>query len=115
MRATVCLAMCVAVLSGCEVMHSSTAPTTPKAAQPTTELTVRVLTRGSEEPVAAATVFRNQIAVGETDAEGIVRAQVPLGVEFTIDVTAPGFIGSGASATVNGQERWTFYLERMTD
>jgi hypothetical protein len=78
-------------------------------------LTVRVLTRGSEEPVTAATVFRNQIAVGQTDADGIVQAEVPLGVEFTIDVTAPGFAESGATATVTSQERWTFYLERLND
>jgi hypothetical protein len=75
-------------------------------------LTVRVLVRGTEEPVPHATVFRNNAAVGQTDSGGVLRADVPLGVEFSIDVTAPGFIGWGASATVTSQERWTFYLER---
>jgi hypothetical protein len=106
------------VLSGCEAMPP-TGPTAPAAtrtvpASPTVTigLTVRVLTRSSEEPVAAATVFRNNTAVGQTDTAGVLHAEVPLGVEFSIDITAPGFIGSGASATVNSQERWTFYLER---
>jgi hypothetical protein len=57
-------------------------------------------------------VFRNNAAVGQTGSDGVLRADVPLGVEFSIDVTAPGFIGSGASATVTSHERWTFYLER---
>ena len=118
--AVVCVVACAAVLSGCDVIHSSATPTAPAptaAAPPaaTIGLTIRVLTRGSEEPVAAATVFRNRIAVGQTDAAGIAHAEVPLGVEFSIDVTAPGFVGSGASATVSSQERWTFYLERMSD
>jgi hypothetical protein len=108
-----------AVLSGCDRMRSADGPTAPTAtpavaANPaaTIGLTVRVLVRSSEEPVAAATVFRNNAAVGQTDADGVLNADVPLGVEFSIDVTAPGFIGSGASATVNSKERWTFYLER---
>ena len=106
-------------LSGCEAMRSTNGPTAPTAtstAAPsptaTIGLTVRVLVRSSEEPVAAATVFRNNAAVGQTGSDGVLRADVPLGVEFSIDVTAPGFIGSGASATVTSHERWTFYLER---
>ena len=57
----------------------------------------------------------DSVAVGQTDADGIVHAEVPVGVEFAIDVTAPGFLGSGASATVSSHERWTFYLERSSD
>jgi hypothetical protein len=105
------------VLSGCERITTPTvasALTSPSPAVPasTIALTVRVLTRGSEEPVPHATVFRNDAAVGQTDTGGFLRAEVPLGVEFSIHVTAPGFIGWGASATVTSQERWTFYLER---
>ncbi len=116
-RAIICVT-CAAILSGCEVIRSPGAPTAaaPQATPTATiALTVRVLARGSEEPVTAATVFRNNVAVGQTDAEGVLNAEVPLGVEFAIDVTAPGFIGSGASATVNSPERWTFYLERLVD
>jgi hypothetical protein len=107
------------VLSGCEVTRSTNGPTAPSAATtvPSTPaatigLTVRVLVRGSEEPVAAATVFRNNASVGQTNSDGVLRAEVPIGVLFSIDVTAPGFFASGASATVTSQERWTFYLER---
>jgi hypothetical protein len=107
------------VLSGCNSIVAPDAPAAPNAntapAIPasTIGLTVRVLVRGSEDPVPAATVFRNNAAVGQTDGSGILHAQVPLGVEFSIDVAAPGFVGCGASATVTTQERWTFYLERQ--
>jgi hypothetical protein len=106
-----------ALFSGCERLPAPTAAT-PVAATaapsppPTVALTVRVLVRGSEEPVPKATVFRNNATVGQTDSGGVLRAEVPLGVEFSIHVTAAGFIGWGASATVSSQERWTFYLER---
>jgi hypothetical protein len=118
-RSACAVAALAGLLSGCEAMRSTNGPTAPTAtptAAPsptaTIGLTVRVLVRSSEEPVAAATVFRNNAAVGQTDSEGVLHADVPLGVEFSIDVTAPGFIGSGASATVTSHERWTFYLER---
>jgi hypothetical protein len=103
------------ILSGCERLVTPAGPTTVASAAapaPTVALTVRVLVRGSEEPVPHATVFRNNSAVGQTDIGGLLRAEVPLGVEFSIHVSAPGFIGWGASATVTSQERWTFYLER---
>jgi hypothetical protein len=116
-RATSAIALAT-VLSGCEVFKSSTSPTAPAAAvsspsRPfvTIILTVRVLTRGSEQPVQAATVFRNSAAVGQTDADGMLRAEVLVGVEVSIDVSAPGFVGYGATATVTGPEQWTFYLE----
>jgi hypothetical protein len=104
------------VLSGCSQITAPTA-STPNATVPvqagsTIGLTVRVLVRGSEEPVAAATVFRNNAAVGQTDVAGMLKAQVPIGIEFSIDVTAPGFVGCGAMAKVTSEERWTFYLER---
>jgi hypothetical protein len=106
-----------AILSGCEVTKSSNSPTAPTAAASpsrpvgTSILTVRVLTRGAEQPVAAATVFRNSAAVGQTDAAGLLRAEVTVGVEVSIDVSAAGFVGCGATATVTGPEQWTFYLE----
>ena len=118
MLGSVALAVALGVvLSGCERITSPTVASTVSPAAPavpasTIALTVRVLARGSEEPVPHATVFRNNAAVGQTDTGGFLRAEVPLGVEFSIDVIAPGYIGWGASATVTSQERWTFYLER---
>jgi hypothetical protein len=117
--AVVAIPLAGVLLAGCEAMRSTNGPTTPTSTPtvapspaPTIGLTVRVLVRSSEEPVAAATVFRNNAAVGQTGSDGVLYADVPLGVEFSIDVTAPGFLGSGASATVTSHERWTFYLER---
>jgi hypothetical protein len=111
------------LLSGCQAIAAPNAPTptatsTTPAVPPgpiaTIGLTVRVVVRGSEEPVPLATVFRNNAAVGQTDSDGVLQAEVPFGVEFSIDVTAAGFVGSGASATVTSRERWTFYLERQS-
>lgn len=73
---------------------------------------MRVLTRGSEQPLPEATVLQNNDVVGETNLDGLVMAQVPVGVEFHIDVKAAGYLSSGASGTVRSEERWTFYLER---
>jgi hypothetical protein len=109
------------ILSGCSTIVAPAAPTAsttaavPASPVATIGLTVRVLVRGSEEPVPFATVFRNNAAVGQTNTDGILQAQVPLGIEFSIDVTAPGFVGCGASASVTTLERWTFYLERAAD
>lgn len=75
------------------------------------DLTVRVLTRETEIPITGARVFQNSTAVGATDAGGELRTNVPVEVEFRIDVAAPGYVGFGATGTVRGQERWTFYLE----
>ena len=107
-----------AVLSGC---NAATAPTPTAAAaapaaappSPTVVLTVRVLVQGSQEPIPLATVFRNSAAIGQTNADGMLQAPVPLGVEFSIDVASPGFHGFGASGTVSSAESWTFYLERQ--
>jgi hypothetical protein len=120
-KATIFAIELAGVLSGCRPIVAPTAPdaSTTTAVGPaspvaTIGLTVRVLVRGSEEPVPFATVFQNNAAVGQTNPDGILQAHVPIGVEFSIDVTAPGFFGCGASATVTTQERWTFYLERTS-
>jgi hypothetical protein len=107
------------MLSGCNGELAPSAPTpfsAPAAATApspsTVSLTVRVLTRGSEQPLPDATVLQNNQIIGQTDRDGLARAQVPVGVEIDIDVRAAGFIGIGASGTVRTEERWTFYLER---
>jgi hypothetical protein len=112
---TVALASIVlAVLStACAGSPSPVAPTTPVAITPSASvnLTVRVLTRGTEVPITGARVFQNSAAVGTTNAGGELRTNVPVDVEFQIDVTAPGYVGFGVTGTVRGEERWTFYLE----
>jgi len=74
-------------------------------------LTVRVLTRGTETPIAAASVFQDDTAVGTTNGSGELRTNVPLDIEFHINVSAPGYMGFGATGSVRSEERWTFYLE----
>jgi hypothetical protein len=98
---------------GCAGATTPVAPTSPPAVSPASSvgLTVRVLTRATESPIAGANVFATDGMVGVTDATGELRTNVPLGVEFHIRVAAQGFVGLGAYGTVNGEERWTFYLE----
>ena len=97
----------------CAGAATPTAPTPAPAVSPASSvgLTVRVLTRATESPIAGATVFGGDGIVGVTSASGELRTNVPLGVEFHIRVAAQGFVGLGAYGTVNGEERWTFYLE----
>jgi|SRR6516165_1896008 len=74
-------------------------------------LTVQVLTRSDEQPIAGAAVWENAATVGETDANGISRVTVARGADLHISVTANGYVGFGASGTVNSEETWWFYLE----
>ena len=107
------LMTCVGPAMACAGARTPAAPTMAAAITPSasTDLTVRVLTRGSELPIAGATVFQGTSAVGTTDGIGELRTNVPVDVEFHISVDAPGFVGLGASGTVRSEERWTFYLE----
>ena len=110
----------VALLSACSGPTTPGAPT-PSPAIPVavannvikTALTVRVLERGTELPLAEALVLRNEDIVGRTDGAGMVHADVPVGVEFQIGVKAAGYKTAGVTGTVTSQERWTFYLERQ--
>lgn len=97
----------------CASPAAPTAPTPPAPVSPASSvgLTVRVLTRATESPIAGANVFADEGRVGVTNAAGELRTNVPLGIEFHIRVAASGFVGFGAYGTVNGEERWTFYLE----
>ena len=99
---------------GTSVACSSTQiPTAPAelVAEKTANLTVRVLTRGTEQPIAGATVSKNGAVVGATNGLGEMRTPVPVGTDFQIDVAAPGLVGFGVGGTVRSDERWTFYLE----
>lgn len=97
----------------CTDAHAPNAPThvVPVSSSASVGLTVRVLRRGSEVPIAAARVFQDDTAVGTTDGTGELRTYVPLDIEFHINVSAPGYVGFGATGSVRSEERWTFYLE----
>jgi hypothetical protein len=62
-------------------------------------------------PIAAARVFQDDAVVGTTNGSGELRTNVPMDIEFHIDVSAPGYVGFGATGSVRSEERWTFYLE----
>lgn len=94
------------------------APNAPTRALPVSSsesvgLTVRVLMRGSEAPIAAASVFQDDAAVGTTNGSGELRTNVPIDIEFHINVSAPGYVALGATGSVRSEERWTFYLESV--
>jgi hypothetical protein len=114
MRTAALLLVASATLwTACVGRSAPAAPAAPLAVSPSasTDLTVRVLTRGTEQPITGASVFQNSTAVGRTNTGGELRTNVPVDVEFHIDVSAPGFVGFGVTGTVKGSERWTFYLE----
>jgi hypothetical protein len=104
--------LCAAtVLPGCAV-DSSVGPTPPPASTVTPHtgaLTVRVLTRTTEQAIAGATV-QSARSTGTTDALGICILSVTVGEEVDVDVSAPGYETMGASGVLGSNERWTFYL-----
>src|SRR5690349_18325014 len=94
-------ALPVAVLSATLLvscsMQSPVAPVAPSAnpAPPApdaslTTLTVRVLARGSEQPIAGA-VIRTAATSAVSDSLGVCVMTVALGPEIEVDVTAPGY------------------------
>jgi len=93
--------------------RSVSAITAPSAA-PGHTLVVRVHERGSEAPLAGALVRHNTDG-HYTDASGEAHLVVTLGEETTIDVSAPEYHSMQATGTLNGDERWTFYLEPSTN
>jgi hypothetical protein len=108
----------VAVANGaCAQLETSpspvvTADVVPAAGAPAAVmLTVRVQQRGSEAPIAGATVRSNHDAVAHTDALGLCMLSVTTREETTIDVSAAGYQSMSASAVIGNSERWTFYLE----
>jgi hypothetical protein len=98
---------------GCTGTRAPNAPTPaiPVSSSESVGLTVRVLTRGTEAPIAAARVFQDDTAVGTTNGSGELRTNVPVDIDFHITVSAPGYVGLGATGSVRSEERWTFYLE----
>lgn len=94
---------------------SPSAPTTP-APRPqnggsaaTATLTVRVLARQSEQPIAGARI-KTDTAHGSTDASGLCQLSIPTGAEVEVNVSAEGYESMGAAGTLGNDERWTFYL-----
>lgn len=106
------LLVTVLAAAACACSATKASPTAPSAVTTAASLplTVMVVTRGAETPIAGAAVFKNGLQIGQTDAGGAVQATVEPGVQFHITVTATGYDGNGAWGEVEGPERWTFYL-----
>lgn len=88
------------------------ATATPAVSQATTNagvLTVRVLARASELPIAGAAVHTLNVH-GVTDAQGLCTLPVSTGQELDVNVSADGYQPMGASGVLGNDERWTFYL-----
>lgn len=108
----------VGLLSACA--QSPTGPTAVTEPLPVVEtspattvidgvLTIRVLERGTEEPIASALVVGSDDRA-TTDASGSCTLHVVQGTEYEVNVSAPGYQPMGASAILTNNERWTFYL-----
>lgn len=87
-----------------------TSPSPTASSSGALTLTVRVHVRGSESPISGALV-RHEAAGYYTNASGESLISVGSGSETTIDVSASGYHAMQASGVLNGDERWTFYLE----
>lgn len=108
--------LCVGLMGSACTLQSSAAPTSPAAgwesppsASQTSVLTVRVLARGSEQPIAGAQVWTSTYRT-TTGADGLCALTVARGEEMEVSVSAPGYQPMGASGVLGGDERWTFYL-----
>lgn len=114
-RIALLLLASVSLTIACTGTHAPNAPTraVPVSSSESVGLTVRVLMRGSEAPIAAASVFQDDTAVGTTNGSGELRTNVPMDIEFHINVSAPGYVSLGATGSVRSEERWTFYLESI--
>jgi hypothetical protein len=97
---------------GCEV-SSPTAPTGP--ATTTTSVTVRTLARGSEAPLSGVRISVDHQFHGVTNADGTFAVVVDLGRWVRIDASRDEYGSFGAEGEINGPERWTFYLEPVTE
>jgi hypothetical protein len=113
MRAVASLAFVAAASAACAT-QSPVAPTAdtsaPAQSIPTTGiLTVRVLARTSEQPIAGASVL-TPTGRATTDAAGVCTLSVSTGETVDVSVSADGYQPMGASGVLNANERWTFYL-----
>jgi hypothetical protein len=73
-------------------------------------LTISVQARRSEAPIEGALV-RHHASGSYTNASGLSAISVTAGSETTIEVSAAGYRPMTASAVLNSDERWTFFLE----
>jgi hypothetical protein len=111
---TLCLSASLAAVA-CSDLRPAPSPTAPSsataipAAASSVALTVRVQARTTELPIPEARVRYGGVYY-YADASGQATVSVVAGQETTIDVSADGYEPMGASAILERDERWTFYL-----
>jgi hypothetical protein len=94
---------------------SPMAPSVPASAPgpsievPAATLTVRVLARNSQLPIAGAQIATPTLTAS-TDVDGMCSFTVHAGEAVDVDVSAAGYESMGASGVLGSSERWTFYL-----
>lgn len=111
---SVAFALAVSMIGGACASPASPSATTvhaPTSTATSVPLTIRVLVRGTEAPIAGAAVFEHDVPMGQTAATGDFQMPVTPNTDLEINVTAAGFIGFGASGRISSAELWTFYLE----
>ncbi len=93
---------------------SSVVVTVPESAPSadTVTLTVRVFQRGTQTPVAGATVHLDQ-RTAQADAYGTCEFTMNSGGLANVEVSASGFSPLTVSGILRSNERWTFYLEQQ--
>ena len=100
------------------------APASPDAApQPlapspsdSVAITAQVLEYRTGRPIEQASVFLDHASVGKTGADGTLITEAERGRELTMYAVADGYERSlTVSGTPYGAERWTFYLEPVSD
>jgi hypothetical protein len=108
---TLCLSASLAAVACSD--STTPSPTAPSSAIPaaasSVALTVRVQARTTEQPIPEARVRYGGVYY-YADASGQATVSVVAGQETTIDVSADGYEPMGASAILESDERWTFYL-----
>ncbi len=114
----VALLSATTILAGC-ASQSPVGPTQAlvypiSASRPqNSALTVRVLSRDSEQPIAGAAV-QSATTSATTDALGVCTLSVVVGEELEVNVSASGYEPMGASGLLGPNERWTFYLPALS-
>jgi len=71
---------------------------------------IHVYERTSETPISGA-LIRHHTTGGYTNASGELSISVEAGQETTVEASAAGYRAMTASAVLNSDERWTFFLE----
>src|SRR5262245_50217054 len=114
-RAALSLVLTAAMLGSLACAGASASPVAPSpaVAPPAAgalTLTIGVYARASEKPIEGAFI-RHHATGGYTNALGELSISVEAGRETTVEASARGYHAMTASAVLNSDEHWKFFLE----